>query len=472
MIQFFKGVFCAMLGVLAAAAHGSITPDAAQSLFERVVPSLVAVQFTVETELGKGEFIMPGVVVSEDGLMLLPGGELLPRIPESQIKEVKVIVPLQDKEHEELEADLVGRDPRNDTNLVKPRQSRPWKPIRFEDVPPRIGESLISVGLMPKEAGYRPFLAQGMVGGFARGDMPFVIATGGGLAAVGAPVFNSSGQAIGWVNYYSGQQYLLHATLSRRGSDPADEMRALMLPPRLFVPTRGFVQSLLEPPVVGQRLKLPWMGLPNLNGLNKDVAQEYGLENQPALEVGDVVPDSPAEAAGIKVGMKIVKLNGQPLERGDSASELPGIFWRKIIRMHVGEKVTLSVLTARDKPMQDIQITLGEQPKDAIYARRFWAEDLGFGVRELVFEDTYERKQPADLKGVLVSIVKADSAAASGKLVREDIITQLNSQTVSDIEQFERDYKSLRAANPREAIVLVIMKSNGSTQTIRIEPPQ
>jgi serine protease Do len=453
-------------------ARAGMSPEDAQKLYERVVPSLVAVQFTWEYEYGKGEFVMPGVVVAEDGLILLPGGELLPRIPASQIKEVKVIVPQLEKEHEELEAELVGRDPRNDTNLVRPKQSqRTWKPVKFEKVELKIGEPLMSVGMMPKDAGYRPFLAEGLVGGFARGDMPFVITTGGGLATVGAPVFNASGQAVGWVNYYSGQQYLLHATLSRRG-DQIDEMRPLMLPPKLFVPTKGFIQTLEDPPVGGARLKLPWMGLPNLNGLNKDVAQVYGLEDQTAIEVGDVVPGSPAEAAGLKVGMKIVKVNGEAIERGDSPTELPGIFWRKIIRMHVGDKVKLSVLVARDQPMKEIEVTLGEQPKDAIYAARFWAEDLGFGVRELVFEDTYERKQPADMKGVLVAMIKADSAAASAKLAREDIITTMNSIPVTDIVQFEREYKALRKDKPKEAVVLVVMKNDGNTQTIRIEPPQ
>jgi serine protease Do len=468
--MFFCATFC--FTAIARTARCATSPEEAQKLFERVVPSLVAVQFTWEYEYGKGDFVMPGVVVSEDGLVLLPGGELLPRIPVMQVKDIKVIVPQLDKEHEELEAELVGRDPRNDTNLVRPKQSsRTWKPIKFEKFEAKVGEPVLSVGLMPKDAGYRPFLAEGIVGGFARGDMPFVIVTGGGLAATGAPVFNSGGQAIGWVNYYSGTPYLLHATLARRG-EQIDELRSLILAPRLFVPTPGFIQTLEDPPVNGERLKLPWMGLPNLNGLNKDVAQEYGLENQPAIEVGDVVPGSPAEAAGIKVGMKIVKVNGQGIERGDSPNELPGIFWRKIIRMHVGDKVKLSVLTARDKPMQEIEVTLGEQPKDAIYAARYWAEDLGFGVRELVFEDTYERKQPADLKGVIVAMIKADSAAASGKLSREDIITRLNSIPVTDIVQFEREYKTLRSEKPKEAVVLVVMKNDGSTQTIRIEPPQ
>ena len=170
--------------------------------------------------------------------------------------------------------------------------------------------------------------------------------------------------------------------------------------------------------------------------------------------------------------MKIIKIDGKPIKRADLPVELPNILARKIIRMKVGSKVSFTVIAEKDQPTQDITVTLGERPKDAIYAKRFWAEDLGFGTREIVFEDTYDRKQPADMKGVVVTVIKPNSAAATAKLSRDDIITQFNSQPVTDIEQFEKDYQALRAEKPKEAIVIVVMKRDASTQTIRIEPPQ
>src|SRR4051794_39433030 len=375
-----------------------ITPEYARQIYEQVTPSLVAVQFTWEYEYGKADFVEPGVVVSEDGLILVPGGELLPRIPLSQLKDFKIIIPRLDKDNDELEGELVGVDGRADVCFARAKEKRAWKPVKFENVAVREGEPLVSVGLVSRDAGYRSFLNEAIVGAHSRGEMPMIVATGGGLAGVGAPVFNSAGQAVGWVNHYLGQQFLLHTTIARRGQE-IDPMQAINNPPHLFVPTSAFEQSLNDPPTGGQPVKLAWLGTPNMTGLNKDVAQVYGLEEQPTVELGDVVPGSPADKAGLKVGMKITRMNGQPLERGDLPEELPGILGRKIIRMKPGTKVNFTVLTEKDQPTKEYTVTLGERPKDNTQAKRYWAEDLGFGVRELVWEDTYERKQPQDMKG-------------------------------------------------------------------------
>jgi len=75
------------------------------------------------------------------------------------------------------------------------------------------------------------------------------------------------------------------------------------------------------------------------------------------------------------------------------------------MRMKVGSTITLSVITEKDKPPQELKITLEERPRRANLAKRFYADDLGFSVREIVFEDTYSRKQPADLKGVVIAMI-------------------------------------------------------------------
>ena len=59
----------------ASGAGTSGVPQAvAQRIFDQATPSLVAVQFTWEYEFGKAEFVLPGVVVSDDGLIMLPYG--------------------------------------------------------------------------------------------------------------------------------------------------------------------------------------------------------------------------------------------------------------------------------------------------------------------------------------------------------------------------------------------------------------
>jgi len=187
--------------------------------------------------------------------------------------------------------------------------------------------------------------------------------------------------------------------------------------------------------------------------------------------VGDVVKDSPAEKAGLKPKFIIVKVNGKALERGDEPDEVAMILMKDLRRMKVGSDVTFTVITENDKPTTDIKIHLAPRPKQENQAKRFYAEDLGFTSREIVFDDTYFRKLPADQKGVVIALVKPASAAQAGKLQRGDLVTKLNQTPVTDVDQFKREYQAFRKAKPKEAVVLEAIRQ-GNDEIIRIEPPQ
>jgi serine protease Do len=250
-------------------------------------------------------------------------------------------------------------------------------------------------------------------------------------------------------------------------------MRQIHDPPTFFVPSRDFLQSLSDPPVAGKTMKLPWLGVPQqaMAGLNKDVAETMGLKDKPAVELGDIIPGSPAAKAGIKPGSVIVKVNGQPLERGDEPEELPMILMRQIRRMKIGDTVKLSLIESSGKEPKDVDVTLTERPPGANLADRYYAEDMGFSVREIVFIDTYARKLPAEQKGVVVSLIKPQSSAATARLQREDLITEMNGKPVEGLESFKKMYEGLRKDKPKEAMVLVVVR-DGNNQTIRVEPPQ
>jgi serine protease Do len=490
MGEFMKR-FIAAIGVIifSALAHAadpttgaSDSTDIAKRLYDDVTPSLVGVQYTWEYEFGKADFVGAGVVVSSDGLVMIPLTVIDPRIPDSQLIDFKIVVPHVDKDDEEIDATFQGRDERNNVAFVRAKpassgETHQWKPLKF--VPAKdqlsVGQHVLSIGLMPKTAGYRSYLAEATIASRLRGEMKQFLVTGGGLAAIGSPVFDLDGNAIGYVPYQTGQQYLLHTT-ARRGRGGDDENQTTMYsverPPHLFFPSEEILQALQEPPKDGKSIPMPWIGTPQLTGVKKEVAEYLGIENQPAVEIGDVVSGAPADKAGLKVGMRILKFNGQPLERGDEPDEVATIMARKIFRTPIGEKVTFSVMTDKDKPLQDISVTLEERPRRSNQVKRFWAEDLGFSAREVVWEDTYVRKQSGDMKGVVIAIVKPQSASASAKLQQGDVVTTLNGTKVQTLDQFEHDYKEFRQSKPKEAIVMVVMKSDATTQTIRIEPPQ
>ena len=135
------------------------------------------------------------------------------------------------------------------------------------------------------------------------------------------------------------------------------------------------------------------------------------------------------------------------------------------------DKVIVSILREKDQAPKDIELSLGEQPKGPNLAKRFFADDLGYEVRELVFNDIYGQKLPPDQKGVIVSLLRPQAAAQTGGLHRDDVITKLDSEPVTDLDQFKKTYEQIRKDKPKEAIVLEVHRGDREN-TVRIEPPQ
>jgi S1-C subfamily serine protease len=188
--------------------------------------------------------------------------------------------------------------------------------------------------------------------------------------------------------------------------------------------------------------------------------------------VGDVVSGSAADKAGIKTLDIITKMNGQPLERGDLPVETPAIIERRVSRMKVGDTVTFSVIHDKGDAPHDVMITLEPRPKQPEEAKRFYAEDLGFGVREVVFADTYTRKIPPETTGVVVALIRPQASAQAAHLTGNEMITQMNGKPVTDLDEFKKDYQEFRKSHPHDPVVLQVSQANGKDETINIEPPQ
>jgi S1-C subfamily serine protease len=527
------GVLAALLAS-ASSAFAGLGQEATQKLYERVSPSLVAVKYTWESELGRRELAGTGIVVSDEGLVVCQLALFNMIIPDVQLTDFKIIVPdPAGGDADEIDAVLHGRDERYNLAFLQPKgnvkgaakdgkkddakkeeknedkkseakaadeekkvepsnsdeknsaskdagekkdaktsaskdadenkHEHKWVPIKFEDAAVKVGEPVFSVGLLPEMAAYKSYIIESAVSVTLRGETPQVLVQGGGLTAVGSVVFNADDKAIGIVNMQGGQTPLLN--------DAASAMNAINNPPRFYLPAKDFLPALADPPSEGHPIKMPWIGVPQLTGLNKDVSEVYGLTNKPAVQVGEVIPDTPAAKAGLKQRDIIVTVDSQPLERGDEPDELPQIFRRQMGRMKVGQTIKFGVLRKKGEPLQEISVTTEEMPKRANKAKRWYAEDLGFSAREMVFTDTYVRRLKRDAKGVVVALVRPQSAAQNGGLKMNDLITELNREPVENIDSFKKSYEAFRKSKPKEAVVMVVLRE-GNTQTIRIEPPQ
>jgi serine protease Do len=443
-------------------ADGSIQ----KKMYDAAKPSLVAVKYTWENELESRELVAAGIIVGDDGLVMFPIGIVHPAVvPDSQMKDFKIILPSDTEDETEIDAVFQGRDERTNMAFVRAKEPQKWKSITFVDSVPEIGDAVYSVGILPKASGYKAFVNTATVAATLRGPIPQILVDGA-LAGVGAPVFNSAGEGIGYVP----MQGLLGPVLDN--PDAPEDIPMVYNSAKTFIPSSDFLLSLKDPPTPDHPAEIPWFGCVQLKGLDKEFAEFVGLKNVPAVQIGDVVAGAPADRAGLKPLDIIIKMNGQPLERGDLPVELPEILSRQISRMNVGDKVTFTIIHQKGDIPRDVTVTLEPRPTQPHSAHRYYAKDMGFVVRDVVFADTYRRKLSPDTGGVVVALLRPQAAAQAAHLGNGDLVTEMNGKPVTDLDEFKKDYQDFRKTTPRDPVVLVVSRPDGKEQTINIEPPQ
>lgn len=452
-------------GTAAKAKTSAATVATPKSLAEQVKPSLVVVRYTFDSEMGRRELEGAGMVLNENGLIAFTSAIVPTAIPDAQMINFKIVIPpgVEGEDEVEIDATFLGRDDRSDVAFVKPKEStRKWVPLKPVVKPIEVGDTIHSVGMLPKGSGYAPYARSSTVSAKLRGPVKLIL-TSGNLTAIGSPVFNTAGEFVGVVPEQQGQTPMLNPG--------EDEMAALLNPPVFIVSVSEFMASLQDPPTSPNSRKTPWMGVVQMTGLKKDVAEFYGLKGQPGIQIGDVIPGGAADKAGLKGGEIITGANGQPLERGDTPEELPMILGRQVAKMNVGDPLKLTVIAKRGEAPKELTLNLIERPSPASTAARFYAEDLGFTVRDMVFQDRYARRLEDNAGGVVVTFVKPQGNAQAGGLARNDVITKINQTDVTTVTPFKDVYEAFRKATAKESVVLEVLRGT-DTQIVRIQPPQ
>jgi len=119
---------------------------------------------------------------------------------------------------------------------------------------------------------------------------------------------------------------------------------------------------------IGQYLH-PWIGISSVD-LDPDIAEAMGLSFTKGTLVVDVVPDSPAEVAGIKAGTQTVTISGRTLTiGGDVIVGVNDVTVRKLTDMMVyiertkkpGDTVTFKIIR-KGEPL-NVDLTLGVRPQ-------------------------------------------------------------------------------------------------------------
>jgi serine protease Do len=148
----------------------------------------------------------------------------------------------------------------------------------------------------------------------------------------GGPLLNLRGEVVGINTAIYGQSY---------------QGISFAIPSRL-------AREVYEKLVSGGTIERGWLGVA-MQDLDEEAAKKLGLDGGHGVLVYRVVPDSPADRAGIEGGDVIVHWNDQDIHGQLDLS-------RTVARTEVGSKAAVELIRA-GKPME-LEVTVGRRPAE------------------------------------------------------------------------------------------------------------
>lgn len=322
----------------------------------------------------------------------------------------EIIVRLADRS--ELEAKLIGTDPRSDVALLKVEGSGlPIVKLGKSDEL-KVGEWVLAIG---SPFGFDHSVTAGIVSAKGRSlpnesYVPFIqtdVAINPGNS--GGPLFNLAGEVVGINSQIftrsGGFMGLSFAIPMSVAMDVADQLKA-----------EGKVSR-------------GWLGVV-IQEVNKDLAESFGLDKPAGALVAQVLEDGPAAKGGLQVGDVILSLDGKPIIMSADLPHLVGA-------LKPGARAELDVV--RDGARKKLKLTIGALPEDGETLAGSAAPGVERSSNRLgvkVVELSAEQKKSLDLKGgVVISEVQEGPAALIG-LRPGDVITHLNNQAINSAKTF------------------------------------
>ncbi|MBC2858871.1 Do family serine endopeptidase [Stappia sp. 28M-7] len=337
---------------------------------------------------------------------------------------------------QEYEAKLIGADKRTDLALLKvDGEGREFTYVEFAPEAPQVGEWVVAVG---NPFGLGGSVTAGIVSARGRdiGAGPYddfiQIDAPVNRGNSGGPAFNVKGQVIG-VNA---------AIFSPSGGNVGI---AFAIPASTAT---AIVKDLRDDGTVVRG----WLGV-QIQPVSKDIAESVGLKDAKGAIVADAQGDSPARKAGIRSGDTILSVDGQTIDG-------PRDLARMIAAYPPETEVTLDVW--RDGREEEVKVILGRLQDDGpvTAAVEPTGKDTAF-VDSLGVELAAASVVGAGERGVVITEVPSDSAAAEKGLQRGDVILEVAGQAVNNPGEVANAVQGA-SENGRKSVLLRVERNDAS----------
>jgi len=367
-----------------------------------------------------------GFIISEDGYILtnhhvVDGAD-------------KIEVRLSDRRF--FEAEIIGSDKGSDVALIK---------IDADDLPIvtigksndlQVGEWVLAIG---SPFGFDHSVTAGIVSATGRNlpsenYVPFIqtdVAINPGNS--GGPLFNLDGEVVGINSQiysrtggFMGLSFAIPIELAMNVAEQIRETGSV---------SRGYLGVLIQ-------------------DVDRDLAESFGLDQPRGALVSQVLPDTPAERAGLQAGDIIVSFNGRAIL---SSSELPPI----VGASRVEEDADMEVI--RNGKQRKLKIRVAQLPKERLAAKQITeqkalpdvVEELGLTITDMT---AVARKRSGLAQGgALVTRVAPGPGQRAG-FQNGDVVKMFNRKTVSSADHLRELIDE--ASGKTTVAVLVLREDN------------
>ena len=211
-----------------------------------------------------------------------------------------------------------------------------------------------------------------------------------------------------------------------------------------------------------------WLGV-RIQTVTDDLAANLGLDRAYGALVASVIPNSPAEAAGIKPGDVILEFND------NEVTEM-----KKLPRLVAETKVNTKsgVIIWRNEKKKKINVTIAEMKEDKKELQKAnkksnenllktdYIEKLGLTLSTITNEIRMNQNIPNNVTGLLVTNVEQNTDAEIKGIRPGDIIQEVNQNAIGDIEAFKKIITSLN--NKRGVLLLINRQGNINFVALKI----
>jgi len=420
----------------------------------------VIIDMTIEVSLGMNtaehEEKFLGTIVTEDGLVIFNGSAFGPdntvTMRGFSVKTEPTKIEVSTLSGDKYIASFIGVDRFSNIGFIQMEaESGPkFEPVRFsESKPMKVGGWLALFMLLPDFI--EPPLAAdvGMVSTMIESPESFALTVGFNQLQMTSVLFDETMQPVGVLGP------LMDPSTANVDQSGIIESIGQFGIPLLGVITGERLQKIIDNPPQRGSNDRGWMGI-SLQALTSDIADFWKIDVSGGIIVNDVIENSPADKAGIKVGDIIVQYDHQPIEvkRED---ELP-VFQRGIAEMGPDAELDLNIYRPGDKGIEKLEISLilAETPMAAGDADEYESESLELTVRDMVFSDYMMNNLDEEtFQGAVVSQLKQGGLANVGGLSIGDIVQTIGNEEVTSSDDVRRIIENIQEMKPREVIFFV-----------------